>query len=104
MFYRVRFQVIGAVLKAKVWTATDPVETPEWQVTAVDSTFSTSVFHGTRSISSSANTNVNPQVQYANYRMVSPQTMTVTRSMNGVTKAQSAGTDIRLAYPTYIAL
>ncbi|MFI6251522.1 hypothetical protein [Streptomyces sp. NPDC051016] len=104
VFYRVRFQVQGAVLRAKVWAASDPVETPEWQVTAVDSTFSTSVFHGTRSISASANTNVSLQVQYANYRMVSPQTMTVTRSMNGVVKAQTAGTDVRLAYPTYIAL
>lgn len=34
----------------------------------------------------------------------SPQTVTVTRSVNGVVKAHSAGTDVRLAYPTYLAL
>lgn len=34
----------------------------------------------------------------------SPQTLTVTRSVNGVTKAQTVGTDVRLAYPTYLAL
>jgi hypothetical protein len=30
--------------------------------------------------------------------------MTVTRSMNGVVKAHSAGEDLRLAYPSYLAL
>jgi hypothetical protein len=34
----------------------------------------------------------------------SPQTFTVTRSINGVVKTQTAGTDVRLAYPTIIAL
>jgi len=34
----------------------------------------------------------------------SPQTMTVTRSVNGISKAQTAGTDIRLATPTIVAL
>lgn len=34
----------------------------------------------------------------------SPQTFTVTRSVNGVVKAHSAESDIRLAYPTKLAL
>jgi hypothetical protein len=34
----------------------------------------------------------------------SPQTFTVTRSVNGVVKAQSSGADVRLAQPTIIAL
>ncbi|MFE9853689.1 hypothetical protein ACFYPN_33585 [Streptomyces sp. NPDC005576] len=34
----------------------------------------------------------------------SPQTWTVTRSVNGIAKAQAAGTDVRLADPTYYAL
>lgn len=34
----------------------------------------------------------------------SPQTMTVTRSVNGVVKAQSSGEDVRLAHPTIISL
>lgn len=34
----------------------------------------------------------------------SPQTMTVVRSVNGIVKPQSAGTDVRLAYPTIAAL
>lgn len=34
----------------------------------------------------------------------SPQTFTVTRSVNGVTKAHAAGADVRLATPTYLGL
>lgn len=34
----------------------------------------------------------------------SPQTMTVTRSVNGVRKSHSAGTDVRLAHPVYVAM
>lgn len=34
----------------------------------------------------------------------SPQTFTVTRSVNGVTKAHDSGTDVRLAYPSIISL
>ncbi|WP_327268817.1 hypothetical protein OG233_14165 [Streptomyces sp. NBC_01218] len=34
----------------------------------------------------------------------SPQTFTVTRSANGISKAQPLGTDVRLADPTYYAL
>lgn len=34
----------------------------------------------------------------------SPQTFTVTRSVNGVVKAQTAGTSVELAHPYYIAL
>lgn len=34
----------------------------------------------------------------------SPQSWTVTRSVNGITKSHAAGADIRLAYPTIVAL
>jgi hypothetical protein len=34
----------------------------------------------------------------------SPQTFTVTRSVNGVVKAQTTGADVRLAHPTYVSL
>lgn len=104
VFYRVRFQIRGAVLRAKAWLATDVVETPEWQVTATDSVFSTTSFFGFRSILSSANTNVNPAVSYDNVQITNPQAMTVTRSINGVSKAQAAGTALSLATPNYISL
>jgi hypothetical protein len=34
----------------------------------------------------------------------SPQAMTVRRSINGIVKPQQAGTDVRLAYPSVVAL
>ncbi|MFF2960481.1 hypothetical protein ACFVT1_16555 [Streptomyces sp. NPDC057963] len=34
----------------------------------------------------------------------SPQTFTVTRAVNGIAKAHSSGTDVRLAVPTIVAL
>jgi hypothetical protein len=101
---RVRFQVQGATLRARAWLATGAEPAGSWQVTATDSSHSTSAFLGTRSISSSANTNVNPVISYDNLRVINPQTLTVTRSVNGVTKAHTANADLSLAYPTYIAL
>jgi hypothetical protein len=102
-YYRIRFNVSGTTLRAKAWIATD-AETPEWQMTVVDSDLPTTSYIGTRSIAATGNTNVNPVIRYQNLRIVNPQIFTVTRSINSVVKAQAAGTDIRLAYPTYIAL
>jgi hypothetical protein len=102
-YYRIRFFVQGASLKAKAWLATD-VEDPIWQVSVTDTSLSTASFLGVRSISSSSNTNVNPVIRYQNLRVVSPQTFTVTRSINSVSKAHAAGADLRLATPTILAL
>lgn len=103
-YIRVRFQATGSALKAKAWLATAPVEPPEWHVSATDSSFSSAHSIGTRSITVTGNTNVNPEIRYDNYNVINPQTLTVTRSVNGVIKAHSAGADLRLATPTYLAL
>jgi len=101
---RVRFQVQGATLRARAWLATVTEPAGSWQVTATDSSLSTAAFLGTRSISASTNTNVNPVVSYDNLRVINPQTLTVTRSVNGVVKAHAAGAPISLATPTYLPL
>jgi hypothetical protein len=104
-FIRVRFQGIGSRLQAKAYPASDPVEDPAWHISGVDSGISAPYSFGTRSIRVTGNTNLaTVAIQYDNYRVVNPQTLTVTRSINGVSKAQAAGADIRLANPTYIAL
>jgi len=102
-FYRLRFQVIGTALKARVWTAsgTDPVG---WQIEVTDSSLTTGSNVGCRSVRQTANTNANLIVQWDNVRVLNPQTFTVIRSINGVTKTHSAGTDLRLAYPAYASL
>jgi hypothetical protein len=102
-FYRLRFQVIGTALKARVWTAsgTDPVG---WQIEVTDSSLTTGSNVGCRSVRQTANTNANLIVQWDNVRVLNPQTFTVIRSINGVTKTHSAGADLRLAYPAYASL
>ncbi len=105
-FIRTRFQGIGAVFRAKAWSlAAELVEPPFWLLTAADTALSVANQLGTRSVRVTGNTNaVTVSLQYDNYRVVNPQTFNVTRSVNGVTKAHSAGSDIRLAYPTTLAL
>lgn len=104
-YMRVRFQGVGSRLRAKVYPVSDPVEDPTWHVSAVDSGISAAYSIGTRSIRVTGNTNAaSVAIQYDNYRLITPQVLTVTRSINGVTKSQAAGADIRLANPTYIAL
>lgn len=102
-YVRVRFQASGSTLRAKAWVV-GALEPGPWQVEVTDTSLTTSAFIGTRSISATANTNVNPVVRYDDYEVCNPQTFTVTRSVNGVTKTQQAGADVRLAYPAYTAL
>jgi len=101
--YRVRFQGSGTALKAKVWLASD-LEPGLWQVEVTDSSLTTATNLGCWSLLDSANTNVNPVISWDNFDLINPQTMTVTRSVNGVTKTHAAGADVRLAYPAYTAL
>lgn len=103
-YIRVRFQAYGGALKAKAWAAADGVEPPEWHAEASDSAISQAYTIGTRSITIAGNTNVNPEIRYDNYRVVNPQTFTVTRSVNSVVKSHAASSDIRLATPTIFSL
>ncbi|AVH57892.1 MULTISPECIES: hypothetical protein [Streptomyces] len=102
-FVRVRFQVQGSVLRAKAWRATD-AEPGAWHIEATDTALTAANQIGTRSISGAGNTNTNPQIRYDNFSVINPQKFTVTRSVNGVVKAQSAGADVRLAHPAIVAL
>jgi len=103
-YFRIRFQAQGARLRAKAWPVADVVETPEWQVTVSDGAHSSATSVGVRSILEVGNTNVSPVVSYDDLAVVNPQRFTVTRSINGVVKAHSAGEDVRLANPFYLSL
>lgn len=103
-FYTLRFQVIGSTLQAKVWTQ-GTTEPGTWHASITDTDQISAGSVGVRSILDSANTNVLPLVfDIDNFQLLNPQTFTVTRSVNGIVKAQTAGTDVRLAYPTTISL
>lgn len=100
----VRFQISGSTLQARVWLDGAP-EPAFWHVSTTDTSFATGTSMGIRSILSSLNTNTLPvTATFDNFQQVTPQTFTVTRSVNGVSKAQSQGTDVRLANPTVISL
>lgn len=101
----VRFQVTGSTLRAKAWEAGAP-EPGAWQLETTDTDLSAAGAVGTRSVLSSANTNTLPVVASWDDFIESsrPQLMTVTRSVNGVTKSHTAGTDVRLAQPMILAL
>ncbi|MGW4670069.1 hypothetical protein [Streptomyces sp. NPDC004324] len=104
-FFGLRFQVQGSMLRARAWPLTG-AEPGVWQATAIDGALTDAGQVGTRSILSSINTNTLPvSVAYDNLRLVNVQTFNnVTRSVNGVVKSHPAGDDVRLAYPTYLAL
>jgi len=102
-FLRTRFQVTGSTVRARVWERTTP-EPGDWNLSASDTSITTVDSVGIRSYRDTTNTSVNPQIQFDNFKVVNPQTFTVTRSMNGVVKTHSAGADVRLAYPAITAL
>jgi hypothetical protein len=101
--YRMRFYGLLTALKAKVWLATD-TEPDTWDLEVTDGTFTDAGQIGCRSITGAANTNVNPVVSYANFENVVAQRWAVTRSVNGVSKNQVIGADVRLWDRAYIPL
>jgi hypothetical protein len=101
-FYRVRLQVIGTALKAKIWLASDR-EPDLWQIEVTDASLTAAASVGVRSFRNTGNTST-VEMRFGIFRIANPQSFTVRRSRNGVVKAQTAGTDVRLATPTIIAL
>ncbi|MFJ9382127.1 poly-gamma-glutamate hydrolase family protein, partial [Streptomyces sp. NPDC101455] len=97
----VRFQATGGTLRAKIWPdgTTEPTA---WPVTVTDTSLTAAGAIGTRSILSSANTNTLPVIAgYDGFQQLTPQTFTVIRSINGITKSHTTGDDVRLALPGY---
>lgn len=102
-FYRVRLQAAGTTLRAKIWLATD-TEPALWQLEATDTTLTAAASVGTRSFSNTGNTNVSPQLRFDTFQIVNPQRLTVTRSVNGIAKAQTAPAPVQLYQPAIRAL
>ncbi|MFE4715909.1 hypothetical protein ACFRLW_05555, partial [Streptomyces sp. NPDC056728] len=101
---RVRFQIQGSTLRARGWLSGGP-EPAVWNISVTDSTITAANAIGTRSIRATGNTNTaTVEVRYRAIDVINPQTFTVTRSVNGVVKSQSAATDVRLAAPAITAL
>jgi len=103
-FIRVRFQARGTALKARAWLAS-AVEPTVWHMEATDTALTAAAQIGTRSIRITGNTNgASVEVRYDNVNVINPQVFSGDRSRNSVVKAQTAGEDVRLAFPTRVAL
>ncbi|MFJ3923007.1 hypothetical protein [Streptomyces sp. NPDC090022] len=99
-----RARVIGHRVLGRVW-ATGTQEPALWHI---DETISSSTISSGQvaltAVALTGNTNTNPEIRFDDWTVETPQRVTVTRSVNGVVKAHSAGTDIRLATPPILAL
>jgi hypothetical protein len=100
--YRARLRVDDGLLQGKVWDAANP-EPPTWHNAVADSVNPSAGDVGVQVFVPAGVTNPLP-LTFAFLEMVvhNPQTFTVTRGTNGITKAHTAGTDVRLAVPTTI--
>ncbi|MFD3929682.1 carbohydrate binding domain-containing protein [Streptomyces sp. NPDC058614] len=103
-FIRLRFQVVGSTLRAKAWLASG-VEPFVWQITASDTAITAANQIGTRSVRVATNTNAaTVAIRYTNLDVINQQLFTVARGANGITKAQLAGTGVRVARPAIVPL
>lgn len=102
--FEVRVRIIGYRILMRVWP-TGTAEPTVWHIDRTDvSSTNASGNVGLSAHGGSGNTNVGVEYRFDNFTIETPQKMTVTRSVNGVVKAQAAGEDIRLATPTILAL
>ncbi len=87
----------GSAIYMKCWRASEP-EPPYWQLKAVDPS-PASGWIGFRSGRAGGNTNVNPVISHYDFQVENPQSVTVTRAVNGVSRTWPADSDFRLWNP-----
>lgn len=103
--WRVRLQCIGSTIQAKAWMGGSTAEPGSWQATATDTALTTGTSIGLLGRLESGNTNTLPVVvSWDNLVVLNPQRATVTRAVNGVSKAQAAGAAINLWRQGVLAL
>jgi len=100
---RVRFQVVGTALKAKIWLASAPEPDP-WAIDTTDSALSAAGSVGVKSERNTGNTNANAEFRFDNFEMVNPQVLSVVRSVNNIVKSHSSGADVTMTYPWVLGL
>lgn len=102
-YVRVRFRVEGDSLKAKAWLAATEVEPGRWLIDETDSDLTTAGSIGVKSVRNAGNTNANAAFRFDNFH-TAQQVFTVTRSRNGVVKAQDDETSASLSEPAIVTL
>lgn len=104
--FELRAKITGHTIRMKVWPVGTP-EPPMWHheetVTPADGQIPVGTI-GLTGSGFAGVTNVNPQLRYDEFRVLSPQKFTLTRSVNTIIKPHDAGTAVGLARPTVRAL
>lgn len=98
----VRLQVSNGNARLKTWAVATP-EPDHWQVSGTTQVPGPGRI-GLGAILSDGNTNTDPEVSFGALQVPNPQQFRVTRSVNRVVKPHAAGTDVRLAHPSVVAL
>ncbi|WP_424918865.1 hypothetical protein [Streptomyces sp. wa1064] len=102
--YWIRLQTTGTSLQARGWRD-GTAEPGTWQATATDSSIPAAGLAGVRMNLQANNTNTLPVIVATDQFEVSgPVPFHVTRSVNGIVKDQTAGTDLSLTHPMRAAL
>ncbi|MER5482912.1 hypothetical protein ABT024_06810 [Streptomyces sp. NPDC002812] len=99
----VRMRIIGDRVLGRAW-ATGALEPLTWHI---DETITSSpITDGQVALAGvglTGNTNVTPEIRFHDWVVETPQRITVTRSTNGISKAQLVGEAISLAQPAIVA-
>ncbi|WP_051858504.1 hypothetical protein [Streptomyces cellulosae] len=102
--YWLRFRTQGSNLYARGW-AYGTTEPTIWHASTSDTSLTAAGRVGIRANLQVNNTNTPPvTMRIGSFTVDSPQVLTVTRSVNGIVKAQTAGTAVSLANPAHVAL
>ncbi|NNJ04143.1 hypothetical protein HHX38_08345 [Streptomyces sp. PKU-MA01144] len=102
--FEFRVRLAGHTMQLKVWPVGQP-EPADWQHT--ETVVTNPIAAGGIGVTGSAFsglTNVNLELRYDAFEVVTPQLMTVTRAVNGVAKAHAAGAAVSLHDPMRLAL
>ncbi|MEV0114468.1 hypothetical protein AB0H77_14625 [Streptomyces sp. NPDC050844] len=102
--FELRVKLTGQLIQMRVWP-TGTAEPTLWH--HAETIVTNPIGSGAVGLSASAfagMTNLNPQLFYDEFALVTPQRFTLARSVNGIVKAHAAGTDLRLAQPAIVAL
>ncbi|HEY9411113.1 MAG TPA: hypothetical protein VIP77_16155 [Jiangellaceae bacterium] len=102
--WMVVLQVIGSTVRAKAWNASQSGPVPVWQVTATDTDLTGGTRAGCGVRRETGNTDGTQNVDFDGFGLSVPQLFTVTRSVNGIVKAQTAGTAVNVFEPAYAPL
>jgi hypothetical protein len=96
------FQCHGTAYRMKAWIGTRAVAPTRWLLSATDSSFSSGLNGIRGNIQPSYSGGLPVTVTVEDYAVANPQTFSsITRSQNGVIKAQTAGTEVDIDKPFY---